>query len=173
MGDAPDLIDYTALKKRGLIKTKDLGKANITKDGYLDIGAMNAGNPELSNASSGVSSYGGYGSSNTASGSSSQQTPSFNSFWNDLPGQSPSQTANTTQSVSATSTNNETSYYNNNSATSSYYNQPTGVSDNNLSSNSLNELKLKLEDMEYKLSRLTEKLELISSKLLGFESKVT
>ena len=49
-------------------------------------------------------------------------------------------------------------YYNNNS-TSSYVME-------NAESSDITNLKVKLEDMEYKLTRLAEKLELITEKLL-------
>lgn len=149
-----DLIDYTALEKRGIIKKKELKKmaAPVSKDGFIDFSAMgqdkindivNSQQGQLSNPSSSISAL-------PTSSVSTQSTPSFTSFWDDVPG------ANQSQSQSTTST--ETSYYGNQSSFSS----PSSSSQDG---QDMATLKVKLEDLEYKLARLTEKLDLITSKL--------
>lgn len=148
-----ELIDYVALQKRGLIKKKaSTGKLPITKEGYIDLGAANKELVDnIANSSSSTPSS--LLDNNSATSPQSTSTPGFTSFWDQLPGQT---TATLTAPAEATS------YYGSQSDTSS-------SSSNNSSSSTdysdLASLKVKLDDLEYKLSRLTEKLDAISSRL--------
>ena len=155
MGESPDLIDYTALEKRGLIKKKEQEKlpAPMSKDGFLDFSALSQ---EQINK---ITNAGQISKNTTAQPSSifpespSNKASSFTSFWDTLPGQTNQSTVQTTSQ--------ETPYYNSSSYPSSSDNLPD-----------ISSLKVKLEDLEYKLERLNEKLELITSKLFNFENKV-
>jgi hypothetical protein len=150
MGDSPSLIDYTALEKRGIIKKKEVKKmaAPVSKDGFIDFSAMGQDkinqivnsqqqSPSLmSSMPSLISSAIQSPQSPVSSTSNSSPTPGFTSFWDQLPGQ----TSEQTQSSIST---------------------PLAVTDNL----DVLTLKVKIDDLEYKLARLTEKLDLISSKL--------
>jgi|SRR3989344_3615133 len=149
-GDAPDLIDYTALKKRGIIKSiepeKSLGV--ISKDGYLDF--TNVPLPAESQSPQNPQ----FISSQVEQSLSDSKPSTFTSFWDALPGQTPAQTS--TEATNSNNSNNYGSispYYSDNSSS-----QPGSVSE-------INQLKLKIEDLEYKISRLVEKLETVTSKL--------
>lgn len=156
-----ELIDYVALQKRGLIKKQQsAGKLPITKEGYIDLGAANkelvdnlsnsSNNQNSSNNSLVTSSS--LTDNTSAMASTPTPSPGFTSFWDQLPGQTPS----------APSSTETTSYYGSQSDTSSSLSN-SGSSSSNYSD--LASLKVKLDDLEYKLSRLTEKLDMISSRL--------
>ncbi len=157
-----DVIDYVALEKRGIIKKKEVKKmaAPISKDGFVDFSAIGQdkineiAGKALNGQSLGTQPTSMFSDNNLPSSpAQTPQTSGFTSFWDQLPGQ-------TTQATTST----ETSYYGNQSS----YGSPT--SDSNSSSNNqdnqdMASLKVKLDDLEYKLARLTEKLDLITSKL--------
>jgi len=167
MGDSPDLIDFTALQKRGLIKKKEIKKtaAPISKDGFIDFSAMGEDKinkiieqkqtnhlSQLTNSMPSLIPL--VQSTSVQSPQQTQSTPStFTSFWDDVPGQPQTQTQSTP-------------------STPSYYNGSSSISGTS-SYDGIDHLKVKLEDMEYKLSILTEKLETITSKLINFEQKVS
>jgi hypothetical protein len=164
MGDAPSLIDFTALQKRGLIKKKEISKfaAHVNKEGFVDLSAIGQDKiNQLANSQqqglSQTSSPSLFNATASTQSSSSQSTPSFTSFWDQLPGQTPTQS--TPAPVSSTA---ESSYYGSDSSSSSLS-----------SSDNIETLKVKLQDMEYKLSRLTETLDIITNKLANFENKVS
>lgn len=148
MGESPDIIDYTALERRGIIKKKESKRlaAPVSKDGFIDFSVM--GQDKINSiANSNLPSS--LSPPSAPSSPSSSPTPSFSNFWNDLPGQNTSPTTTTAATPSQ-----ETSYYSN-----PLYTSP--VSDN---SSELSNLKVKLDDLEYKLARLAEKLDALSSK---------
>jgi len=158
MGDSPDLIDYTALEKRGLIKKKEIinHAVPVSKDGFIDFSAIGQDK---------INQIVGTASSNQSSAQSSpiQQsspTPTFSSFWDNVPGAQQS-----AQTASSTTSSADANYYGNQSSTT-----PLSASSDN---SDISALKVKLDDLEYKLSKLTETLDLITSKLSSFEDKVT
>lgn len=149
-----DLIDYTYLQKRGLIKKTESSSLGLKADtsGYVDIGPALA--EEISASS--VESYPSSSSINSTANETS--TSSSNDSSNPLAGffGGMESTASSTTSDQQT-----TSYYSNETANS--------VSLSNFNSDAM---KSKLDDLELKLNSITEKLEIITSKLLNFENKV-
>lgn len=132
-----DLIDYTYLQKRGLIKKSEDLKSGVkmTNDGFLDLSNVTPSNEININA-------------NNLNNNNSTSEPTANplSFFDNI-------------SSNAT-TNTET--------TSFYPSTPSSLNNSN-DNLELNGLKLKMDDLEFKLSGLLEKIEQISSRLLEFE----
>jgi hypothetical protein len=152
-----DLIDYVALQKRGLIKKQQsAGKLPITKEGYIDLGEANKQLVDnLTNSSNTQSTLNQSDNSSSLAQTQATSTPGFTSFWDQLPGQTPAQTTSSTPVET-------TSYYGSQSDTSSSL---SNSNSNSTDYSDLASLKVKLDDLEYKLSRLTEKLDMISSRL--------
>ncbi len=134
-----DYIDLTLLAKKGFIKTPKIEKDNLkmNKEGYLEV----VGNPSVpAESSSNVTQ-------NTFSNNTSSASP-FGSFFGD---NSP---------VSSTGTSND--------STGNYY--ASSINEAPQSSPSLNgvdvnTMKIKIEDLEYKLDQFLQKLNLIEEKL--------
>ncbi len=151
-----DLLDYTYLQKRGLIKKSPQEKQEKvvrTKDGFVDLSSMNLekkepvvnktetpSNPFGSLFDSAVSTLNN--SAPVSSESLSSQPSGLGSFFD------------TAVPLSNSSSNNSHS------------------NDIGISSSDINAMKIKVEDLEYKLSNLLDKLSLVESKLESFEKKV-
>lgn len=148
-----DYIDITQMAKRGLVKVPNQGNDNlkVNKEGYIEI---------LPNANS---------SSNSAPVGSAPSSPASSPFsFFDNP--SPSNQAGAQAGSQASSNFNPLASFDSvaqSSSSGSVYGD-----ESNTSSLDVNQMKLKLEDLEYKLSRLSETLDLITNKLANFENKV-
>jgi len=126
MGD--DYIDYTLLKKRGLLKLKEESLPKLRAEGdFLDLRefATNSGN--------------------TQTGENSTSSPGGNNnfdFLGDMAG------------------------VGSNNSTNSGYPTPTSSANSlSISDSDLNALKIKLDDMEYKLERFIERIDKMKEKL--------
>lgn len=132
-----EVVDYTLLKKKGLIHVPEIPRKaySITSDEFVDVSANKKVPREtVSSANSIVSSA----SNSTAA----TTTPSFASFFGD---------ASSTATGSSVQT-----YYGNDSSNSSN-SRPLGAEAD------LSALKIKIEDVEYKLDRLLERLDKLES----------
>lgn len=134
-----DLIDYTLLKKRGLIKVKEIEPCGVKcdKEGFVDLGSIrqNTASPTADSLLS----------SSTSSDASASSTPSFASFFGDM------------GAVAAATEN-----------SSSGFSSPTPASEPH---HELSSVKVKVEDLEFKLDRLIDRLSSMEDKLREFESK--
>jgi len=141
-----DYVDITLMAKRGLIKMPNQGNENLkmNKEGYLEL----------------VSPAETISNNDSSGSATAQNAASPLSFFDNF-----SSNANTTANASPLASFDSV----NTSQTASYFSNDS----NSGASNSLdvNQLKLKIEDLEYKLLRLTETLDLITNKLANFENK--
>jgi len=132
-------VDFTALKKRGLLKMPERkvdSRVKIDRDGSIDFtGMANSFNSAVSSQSDGLSG-------------SSSNSGAISPF----------------------------GFLDNLSSASSSSSSSAGSSlDNTLmqsSSSELNSIKIKMDDLDFKISAFVERMEKIESKLLEFENKV-
>jgi len=137
-----DYVDITLMAKRGLIKMPNQGNENLKMN--------KEGYLEIVSPAETISN------SDSSGSATAQNAASPLSFFDNV-----SNSANASPLASFDSVNT--------SQTASYFSNDG----NSGASNSLdvNQLKLKIEDLEYKLLRLTETLDLITNKLANFENK--
>ncbi|MEI6731892.1 MAG: hypothetical protein WCK90_04385 [archaeon] len=147
MADAPDMIDYTLLHKRGLLKLPDIkssGKVSVDKEGFVSFNE---------NASSELPS------SSLLSPTAAPATD----FWSMGTNTSPvAQTSSVDTSSPFGFLDNAASA----SPSQSYFDsQPSLSASASSSPSDLNALRIKLEDTEYKLERALERLAILESKI--------
>jgi hypothetical protein len=129
-----DIIDYTYLQKRGIIKKEpEIEKKTIySKDGFVDLSKMNIEKKENNN----FSAFESLSQNSMPITPKTQEVQSSGGFLNFM--DSPK----------------------------------TNVSGSDLNDKDINAFKIKIEDLEYKLSNLLDKLSMIEDKLQNFERRV-
>jgi hypothetical protein len=162
----PDIIDYTMLQKKGLIKTKkpSARKVDITRDGYVKLGEDDVDEILGLKKNQSIAA-----SINSSSSGSDAITPKQNEMFNPLAGFDVlGNSSGAKNDAASNSSQNQMSLLDNSLGTNSR--ASSGSSSEQISE--LNNLKVKLEDMEYKFDRLAEKFDKVCTKLLEFESKM-
>lgn len=127
-----DVIDYTLLKKRGLLNVKEIEPMGVKcdREGFVDLGSVNQN--ALPNSETTDSA--------TAATSSEQSSPTFSNFFGDMGAVASATTASAPSVISETSPD-------------------------------IGSVKVKVEDLEFKLDRLIDRLSAMEDKLREFENK--
>lgn len=158
-GDSVDIIDYTELQRRGILKLKAPEPSNVKVDsqGFVDLGSVKQEifSPVDSSAASAISASGLLAdNSSDNSSASSPPSSSFASFFGDMgavAASSPS-TSNTAESCSMLQQS---------TAPQTTLEMPAEFSN----------FKVKVEDLEFKIDRLIDKFTLVEDKLRDIENR--
>lgn len=136
-----EYVDYTLLKKKGILKMKEeqAKKSIKTEGGFIDFTSFNNDNPAPQADSS---------------SSSSAQTSNFSFL------------AEMASSGAANSTHSASPLANFDTFTPAASTSASAIPDN-VDAKELNALKLKMDDIEYKLDRFIERIDKLESKIAG------
>jgi len=151
-GDSADIIDYTELQKRGILKLKMPEKREDLKmdaEGFVDFSAINnTQNPaSATDAFSGLSTSSSVGlSANSGSNSTADSSSAFSNFFGDMGAVA----ASAPSALDAASSQPQITLE-----------MPAEFSN----------FKIKVDDLEFKLDRLIDKFTLIEDKLKEIENK--